>query len=75
VHFVQLRRLDASLLVGLYAKDLYGGKGYFFELGGQKRASTLRYLEEVQRICDRAAIDEVAAHGGTANGTIRGTAP
>jgi hypothetical protein len=33
------------------------------------------YFEEVQRICDRAAIDEVAAHGGTANGTIRGTAP
>ena len=33
------------------------------------------YFEEVQRICDRDVIGEVTAHGSTANGTIRGTAP
>jgi len=33
------------------------------------------HFEEVQRICDRDVIGEVTAHGSTANGTIRGTAP
>jgi hypothetical protein len=35
VHFAQLRRLDASLLVGLYAKDLYAEKDIFLTYVGR----------------------------------------
>jgi ABC-type Na+ transport system ATPase subunit NatA len=75
VHFAQLRRLDASLLVGLYAKDLYAEKAILRTTRADACVYTSHHLDEGQSVCDRAAIDEVIAHGGTANGSIRSTAP
>ena len=56
MHFAQLRRLDASLLVGLYAKDLYAEKDIFLTYVGGCVRYAAHHFEEVQRICDRAIV-------------------